>query len=368
MIQKMKNELNSKEAFMNRSVGAAMRIGFVALLFVLSFGILKPFLSPVVWGIIFAIGIFPLHLKFAKLLGNRAKLSAVLITIIGISIIVIPSMLFTTSTVENVSKIVDAIEDETLEVPPPNEKVKEWPVIGEKAYGIWSSANKNMTSTLQKYRPQLKELAPKLTKTITSVVGSVLLFIISMIIAGVLLGYAKPGEKAARQIFKAFVGEKSKDFTKLSIGTIRSVVVGVLGIAVIQTFFLSLGMFVIDLPAAGILAIVVLIVCIMQLPPLLIMIPITIYVFSFAETGPAIIFTIWTIFWAISDMIMKPMFLGKGVDAPMLVVLLGAIGGMVMGGPVGLFVGSVILTLAYKILMAMMDSSSEKNEELDIEP
>jgi predicted PurR-regulated permease PerM len=368
MIQKMKNELESKEAFMEKSVGAAMRIGFVALLFVLSFGILKPFLSPVAWGIIFAIGIYPLHKKFAKLLGNRAKLSAVLITIIGISIIVIPSVLFTSSMVENVGKTVDAIEDETLEVPPPNEKVKDWPFIGERAYEVWSSANKNMTSTLQKYKSQLKELAPKLTKTITGVVGSVLLFIISMIIGGVLLGYAKPGEKAANQIFKTFVGEKSKDFTKLSIGTIHSVVVGVLGIAVIQTFFLSLGMFVIDVPAAGVLAIVVLIVCVIQVPPLLIMLPITIYVFSFAETGPAIIFTAWTIFWAISDMILKPIFLGKGVDIPMLVVLLGAIGGMVLGGPVGLFVGSVILTLAYKILMAMLKDSSEKSEELDKEP
>jgi len=357
----MKNEQNSNEAFMNRSVGAAMRIGFVVMLFVLCFGILKPFLAPVVWGIIFAVGIYPLHKKFAKILGNRAKLSAVLISLIGISIIVVPSILFTSSTVEAVSNTVDAIEDETLKVPPPNEKVKEWPFIGERTYEFWSSANKNMTSTLQKYEPQLKELAPKMTKAITSVVGSVLLFVLALIIAGVLLGFAEPGEKAANQIFKTFVGEKSKDFTKLSIGTIRSVVIGVIGIAVIQTFFLSIGMFVIHVPAAGIIAIVVLIVTIIQLPPILIMLPVIIYVFSFAETVPAIIFTVWAIIWSLADMFLKPMFLGKGVDVPMLVVLLGAIGGMMMGGPVGLFVGSVALALAYKILMAMMKESSERS-------
>ena len=361
----MKNESKSNEAFMNRSVGAAMRIGFVVLLFVLSFGILKPFLSPLIWGIIFAVGIYPLHKKFAKVLGNRAKLSAVLISIVGISIIVVPSILFTSSTVEGVSKTVQAIEDETLEVPPPNEKVKDWPLIGERTYEFWSSANKNMTTTIQKYKPQIKELAPKLTKAITSVVGSVLLFIIAMIIAGALLLFAEPGEKAANQIFRTFVGEKSEHFTKLSIGTIRSVVAGVIGIAVIQTLFLSIGMFVIQVPAAGIIAIVVLIVCIIQLPPLLIMIPIIIYVFSFADAVPAVIFTIWAIFWSIADMFLKPMFLGKGVDVPMLVVLLGAIGGMMMGGPVGLFVGSVALALAYKILMALMEASNQKVEEAE---
>ena len=76
---------------------------------------------------------------------------------------------------------------------------------------------------------------------------------------------------------------------------------------------------------------------------------------SYAETVPAIIFTVWTIIWSLADSFLKPMFLGKGVDVPMLVILLGAIGGMMMGGPVGRFVGSVVLALAYKILTALME-------------
>jgi predicted PurR-regulated permease PerM len=183
----------------------------------------------------------------------------VLISLIGISIIVVPSFLFTSSTVESVSKTVDAIEDETLEVPPPNEKVKDWPLIGERTYAFWASANESVTATLQKYSPQLKELTPKLRKAISGLVGSILLFIISLIIAGALLLQAGPGKKAADQIFTAFVGDRGEDLTGLSIATIRSVVAGVIGIAVIQTLFLSLGMFVIDVPAAGVLAIVVLI-------------------------------------------------------------------------------------------------------------
>jgi predicted PurR-regulated permease PerM len=186
-----------------------------------------------------------------------------------------------------------------------------------------------------------------------------------MIIAGALLLVAEPGKKAANQLFRTFVGEKSEDFTGLSIATIRSVVAGVIGIAVIQTLFLSIGMFVIHMPAAGIIAIVVLIVTIIQLPPILIMLPVIIYVFSFAEPVPAIIFTVWAVFWSVADMFLKPMLLGKGVDVPMLVILLGAIGGMMMGGMVGLFVGSVALALAYKILMTMLAAANQKTAEAE---
>ena len=143
--------------------------------------------------------------------------------------------------------------------------------------------------------------------------------------------------------------------TEISIGTIRSVVQGVIGIALIQAVFLGLGMFVIKIPAAGILALVVLILAIVQLPTILVMLPVTIYAFSVNEPGPAIFFAIWTILWSLSDNLLKPMLLGKGVKVPMLAILLGAIGGMIMAGPVGLFVGSVVLALAYKIISLLLE-------------
>ncbi len=138
-----------------------------------------------------------------------------------------------------------------------------------------------------------------------------------------------------------------------------------IGIAVIQTLFISIGMFVIKMPGAGVFAIILLIVTIIQLPSILITLPVIIYVFSFADTVPAIIFTVWTVAWSLSDNILKPMLLGKGVDVPMLVILLGAIGGMMMGGMVGLFVGSVALALAYKILMTMLVSANQKAGEAE---
>ena len=156
--------------------------------------------------------------------------------------------------------------------------------------------------------------------------------------------------------------------TQLSISTIRSVVQGVIGIALIQAVFLGIGMFAIKLPGAGIFTILVLILAIVQLPTIVVMAPVAIYVFSVNDTGPAIIFLVWTILWSLSDNVLKPMFLGKGVEVPMLVILMGAIGGMILGGPVGLFVGSVVLAWAYKIITGLMSRIKKETEsEAEIE-
>ena len=95
----------------------ALTLGFLALLIILSYGILRPFLPILLWGIVFAVGIFPLHRRLMKVLGNRAKLSAILISIIGISIIAVPVALFTKSTIESVKKTVDAIETSAWSIP-----------------------------------------------------------------------------------------------------------------------------------------------------------------------------------------------------------------------------------------------------------
>lgn len=349
------NKKQADEHYKRRGVETALRIGFVVLLFVMSFWILKPFLVPVLWGIVFAVGVYPLHNRFAKFLGGREKLSATLISLIGVLIIVVPTIIFTDSTVESVTQLVESVDQGTVSVPKPDADVAEWPLVGKTIYDVWTSASNNLISVIDKFEPQLKAAIPAITSAIAGLFGSVILFVIAIIIAGALLLVADQGKVAADKIFKVFIGEKAHNFSDLSAATIRSVVQGVVGIAVIQTIFLSLGLFIIDMPAAGILSIVILIVAVMQLPPALVMLPLIIYVFSYADSTPATVFAVWSVFWSLADGFLKPIFLGKGIDIPMLVVLLGSIGGMMVAGPVGLFLGSVILALAYKIFIAMLE-------------
>ena len=348
---------NTDESHIQKSINTAIRIGFVALLFVMSFLILKPFIAPVLWGIIIAVAVFPLHKRFSKILGNREKLSATLIALIGVALLVIPTVLFITSTVESMRSVSEQLDAGTLAVPPPDEKVADWPIIGKPVYETWKMASNSLSKVIEKFEPQLKEFAPKILSAATGLVGTILLFIISIIISAAFLVNSESAEKTARSVFKMLAGEGGEEYASLSSATIRSVVQGVLGTAIIQALFLGIGMFAIGLPAAGVLSIIILFVAIIQLPPSLIMIPVIIYVFSYANTTPAIIFAVWSIIWAAADNFIKPILMGRGVDIPMLVILLGAIGGMMMGGIIGLFIGAVLLALTYKIFQAIVQNN-----------
>ena len=148
-----------------------------------------------------------------------------------------------------------------------------------------------------------------------------------------------------------------KDYADLSKATIRSVAQGVLGVAIIQSVLSALGMMVMGVPAWGVWTLLILMLAIAQLPPILILGFVSAYVFSVAETTPAVIFLIYCLIVSSSDAFLKPLFLGRGMEIPMLVILLGAIGGMLMSGIIGLFVGAIILALGYQLFMAWLNKT-----------
>jgi predicted PurR-regulated permease PerM len=146
------------------------------------------------------------------------------------------------------------------------------------------------------------------------------------------------------------------------------VAVGVLGIAVIQGLLAGIGMMLADVPAAGLIAIIVLVFAIAQLPPILVLAPVIFYVFSASSTTVAVIFLIWCLLVSFSDVVLKPLLLGRGVDVPMLVILMGAIGGMITSGIVGLFVGAVILALGFTLFQAWIQMAEPESNVPSTEP
>jgi len=345
----------SDENLSNRAVLIALRISFVAFLFLLSYLILKPFLLMVVWGIIIAVGVFPIFSRLSKILGNKDKLSSIILTLTALALIITPTVLMLDSTVVSVKNIAEQYESGTLVIPPPSDKIAQLPVIGKPISKIWKLASKNLKEAIKTLEPQIKKYYPKVIHAVSGLGGTILLSILSIIIAGVLLLQAKSSEQTTHKVFRFLVGKNEKEFTKLTILTIRSVVQGVLGIAVIQSIAAG-GLFVIfNIPVAGLWALLVLILAIIQLPPMLIMLPIAIYGFSIMSTTYAVIFLVLSIVISAADTFLKPIFLGRGVDVPMLVILLGAIGGMVVFGILGLFIGSVVLAITYKIFLALIN-------------
>lgn len=170
-----------------------------------------------------------------------------------------------------------------------------------------------------------------------------------MIIAAFFLLGAKSGERFYKTIMKRLLGEKGDEWANLSVLTIRSVVTGVLGVAVIQAFFAFIGLALMHVPFAIVWAFAIMFLTIIQLPALIIIGPIIAWVFAQGSGTPEIIFTVYMLIVGASDGVLKPMLMGRGVDIPMLVILIGAIGGMMLMGMIGLFIGAVIFALAYKL-------------------
>ena len=362
----MSNSSRSDEdkVFHARTMDAAIRLSLLALLILWCFQIVRPFIMPVLWGAIMAVAIYPLFVKAYTAFGGRQKLTATLITLLALAILIVPTVMLSGSVVESSKALATDIEAGTLTVPPPSDKVKDWPLIGEKLHGAWSLASTNLEGALEKFKPQVEATGKWLLSAAAGVGGGVLMFVISIIIAGAFLVYGRSGSQAMESIAGRVMGKKGgKDFVDLAGATIRSVAQGVLGVALIQSILAGIGLLVMGVPYAGIWAVLVLLLAIIQLPPLLVLAPIVVYEFSVAETVPAVIFMIWSMIVSVSDSFLKPLFLGRGMDIPMLVILLGAIGGMMLSGIIGLFVGAVVLAVGYTLFTAWLEQEQQGAEE-----
>jgi predicted PurR-regulated permease PerM len=343
------------QRFLANAMASFLQIGALLLLLVMCFSIVRPFIGIVVWALILAIAIYPLHVSLTAKLGGREKTSAAMFVLIGLAIILIPTWILGESFISSLQSLAHNLREGTFTVEPPNPSVAEWPVIGAKTYELWSNAASNMEAFLGQYATQLRDLAQKVFGFASGTLIGVLQFVLSTIIAGALLMQSKGGYKATREIMASLVGtERGEKFTDTSILTIRSVVKGVLGVAVAQALLAAVGLVLMGVPAAGLWAGAVLVLAIVQLPPILVLGPIAFWVFSVAEPVPATIFLVYSIIVSVSDAFLKPMLLGRGLETPMLVILIGAIGGAIAMGIVGLFIGAVILALGYELLVTWM--------------
>ncbi len=357
------SESADDKAFQARIIEAAIRISLLALLVMWCFNIVRPFILPVLWGAIFAVALYPLFLKLQSILGGREKFTATLMTLLALAILITPTVMLSQSIIESSRTLSAELDAGTFTIPPPSEKVKDWPLIGKKLDKAWSMASTNLDAALGEFKPQLEAGGKKLLSVAAGVGVGILQFVISIIIAGALLVYARSGSQSLKVIASRILGEKGgRELVDVSSATIRSVAQGVLGVALIQSILAGIGLMVMGVPYAGLWALLVLLLAIVQLPPLLILGPIIVYVFSVAETVPAILFMIYGAIVSISDAFLKPLFLGRGMDIPMLVILLGAIGGMILSGIIGLFVGAVVLAVGYELVIFWLAQNGKQEK------
>jgi predicted PurR-regulated permease PerM len=351
-----------KEKIVSDNIISSLKTALVFLVIYINFLIFKPFLLIVIWAIIIAVALYPLHQKLQKLLKGNTKLSAMLITVIVLSLITIPCLMFAGELFESIQKISNHLEAEVLIIPVPSKEIADLPVVGESIYEAWNVFSTNIDKGLEQFQPQVRKIATWLLSTLTAFVKSFFMFLVAIIIAGVFLVNADKCYEIANKIFGQLIGGRGTKVLNDSKKTISSVVNGVLGTAIIQTAIISIGFFVADVQGASFLTIIVLICAIVQLPLLVVVLPVIIYIYPDLSGFGAALFIAWMILGSVSDNFLKPMLLGRGMDIPMLVILIGSIGGMILMGIVGLFIGAVCFALGYELFNSWV-YGNEKIEE-----
>jgi predicted PurR-regulated permease PerM len=284
-------------------------------------------------------------------LGGRNGFAATVVVLLSIAIVLVPVYLLASSLATSAEHAAAAVHAGTIEVPPPSEAVDDWPVIGHQAHDVWSKASTDLEAVTAEYQPQLKAFGLAVLSKIAAAGVGLLLFMVALILAGVFMAYGENGHRAAISSFERIFGQARGDhIADLCTRTIRAVAQGVIGIAFIQAFLVGVAFIVMGIPGAGLLTLAVLLLGIAQLPAAILTIPVIIAVLaSRGIDAGTITFAVYAFVAGLADNVLKPLMLGRGVDVPMPVILIGALGGMVTGGVIGLFIGPVVLAIGYEL-------------------
>ncbi|WDL81106.1 AI-2E family transporter [Aeromonas bestiarum] len=355
-------ENNDQSLFEKRLVARFLdmfiKFGLIMGLGSFCFTVFSPFMNMMLWALILAVTLYPLHQRFAARLGGKQGRASTLLVLLGVLLIVAPTVAMLSSLGDSVSALVDKMDNNTLVIPAPSADIASIPLVGAKLHGIWSKASQDLPSLVSSYRPQLGDLAKQVVGMLASMGGGLLGFVVSFIVAGIMMAWGTAGAVSADRIAMRITDEhKGLALTKLCTSTIRAVAQGVIGVAFIQALLAGIVMSLAGIPAVGIFFILALILGIAQVPVILVTGPAIAYMWATGDHGTVvnIIYSVLLIVAGMADNVLKPLLLGRGVDAPMPVVLLGALGGMASSGILGMFIGATLLSIGYRIFMAWVN-------------
>lgn len=335
------------------AVESAIRIGLIAAMLLLCYRIIEPFLVPIAWAVILAVAAWPGYRQLLGLVGGRRVAASALFVLIALLVLLLPVAMLSGTVAQGAEWLARGFESGDLKIPPPPD-LSPVPLFGTEIESAWRHASTNLEDVLRGLEPQLKALGSWLLHLATSAGMGLLHFVLAIAIAGVLLAKSDVGHRAALAIGWRLAGARGLSFVRLAEGVVRSVSRGILGVALIQAVLAGLGMLAAGVPMAGLWALVALLFAVVQIGAFPVLLPVMIYLFYTADLPTAVLFALWALFVGSIDNVLKPLLLGRGAAVPMPVIFIGAIGGFIAAGIIGLFVGSVVLALGYELLLAWL--------------
>ena len=333
-------------------VQIAIRLGLLAFLIYWSFVLLRPFIPILAWAVVLAVALYPAFDWLSAHLGHRPRVAALIMATVVLAVFLGPAAWLGIGLVDGLRNISDQLTSGDVAIPSPPDSVRDWPLIGAPLHNIWRKASENLAGVFRELAPHLKPLAAPILAIAASAGTGTLKFLASVVIAGFLLPSGPQIVASVRTMLTRIVPKRSADFLALAGATIRTVAQGVIGVAVLQSLLAGIGLKIAGVPHAGVLAFAVLVLGIVQIGSAPILLPVIIWVWTVKDVSAAILITIYLVLVGLSDNVLKPLLMGRGLSTPVLVIFIGVLGGTLAHGIVGLFIGPIILAVAWELLMA----------------
>ena len=337
---------------MATGVELTIRLGVLGLLLYWSFFLIHPFITIAIWSVVLTVALYPVYDWIVDRLGGRRRSAAALLTLINVLIVIGPATWLALGLIDSLRTLSDRLDLSILELPPPPVTVKHWPLVGEPIYQFWNLASTNLQAALAKIAPQLKPLGSLLVQIAADAGTGIIKFFIAIVVAGFLFSPAPLLVDALRSFSRTVAAGRGEKFVQTAGATIRAVSRGVIGISIMQAFLAGLGVVAVGIPGTSLITSAVLVLGIIQIGPSIVLIPLVIWSWFGLDTTTAFLFTAYMIPVSLLDNVLRPLVMGRGLDAPTLIILIGVIGGTVSYGITGLFLGPIVLAVVWELSLA----------------
>jgi predicted PurR-regulated permease PerM len=343
-------------------IEVTVRLGILLFLLYGSLILVRPFISIAIWALVLTVALYPIYDAIVGWLGGRRRLAATLLTLLTLLIVIGPAFWLVIGLIDSLRTLTSYLDATILVVPPPADAIKTWPLVGEPIYQFWALASGNLGAALAKTLPHLRPLGSAMLSVAADAGTGVIKFLIAVIITGFLYPPAPSLAHSLRAFARRLVPARGDAFVQLVGATIRTVARGIIGISVLQALLVGLGLLVADIPGASLITSAALILGIIQIGPSIVIIPLIVWSWFAMETTAAVLFTAYMIPVSLLDNILRPVLLGRGLQTPMLVILIGVIGGTLAYGITGLFLGPIFLAVMWELLAAWITDTKPAPE------
>ncbi len=330
---------------------------FIGALLAASLWILRPFLGPTIWATMIVVATWPLMLRIQARLWRKRPLAVTVMTLLLLLLFIVPLTMAIVTIVENADRLVGWAQlASTYHLPAtPPAWLIELPLVGGVIERAWGQAT---ALGLRELLPRLSPYAGDLTRWFATQMGSVglllLQVLLTVVIAAVLYGVGEDAADHVRRFARRLGGDRAVGAVTLAAGAIRGVALGVGITAAVQAVLGGLGLAMAGVPFAGLLTALCFMLCIAQIGVVPVLVPAAIWLFWGDHTGWGIFLLVWAGVVSTLDNVLRPLLIKMGADLPLLLIFAGVIGGLLAFGLVGIFVGPVVLAVAYTLLETWM--------------